>query len=215
MKKTIFVLPATVPAGTEIILQAQNSGRHVLGAVFADSAINTEDQPETRDASIIWNPESFASSRAAIIEAERAFGSPISEIVLVADFPESQVYLNRSSPAELEQAISFWITGYAHMAREAINAISSRSHGVFTVLIQARETGDLLANMGMAAMEGLANALLAQSSQGMFGSCRFLAIKDESENTEGMARSLLKHLDNPPKFNGKIIRQGGKAFLFK
>lgn len=223
MKKTTFVLPLPSPFAAAAAEEARASGREpALGRLAeppasqrpagdSEGAARADNAPEA----IVWNPLSFASARAAIIEAENALGSALAEVVLVADPPRDEPSLLELPPAQLEKRALTWIAGYAHFAREAIKALASRGGGTLALCIAAAEGRGPIGAMAVAALEALALNLLAQSQAGTLGPCRFIAVKDESGNPETLARAIIRALDDGSRNAGKLIRTGGKSFFSK
>ncbi|MFH2115147.1 MAG: hypothetical protein ABIJ86_11645, partial [Spirochaetota bacterium] len=68
---------------------------------------------------ISWYPGSFASTKAALIEAETALGGTVNEAILFIDPPSTGgKRLSDLSLGQIEAASATWITGYAQLLRE-------------------------------------------------------------------------------------------------
>jgi len=182
---------------------------------YGSAATQTAHSAENPEESIAWNPLSFASARAAVLEAENAVGSALSELVLVADPPRDEPAFLDLAPAQLEKRILYWTAGYAQFVREAAKAMSAKGSGTLVLAIVSSVQQGLCSAMAAAALEAMASSILEQNPGGMLGSCRFIAIKDESDNPETLAKAVIKAMDDPPRNAGKVIKLGGKSFFSK
>lgn len=162
---------------------------------------------------VAWNPLSFASARAAVIEAETALGGSLDEIVIFADPPAGRTPLVDSTPRDIEKAALVWAAGYAELIREAARRFTEKGGGSITLVITQADRGPLGA-MAAGALTGLAEGLMAIGP----GAYRFCAIKDESTQTAAqadlLARHIVKLLDEPPRDAGKFQKFGSRAGLF-
>jgi hypothetical protein len=159
---------------------------------------------------ISWNPVSFASTKAALIEAETALGGTINEAVLFIDPPSTGGRnLSELSLAQIEAASATWITGYAQLLRELGRRFAERGSGVILVVLLPGER-DPLGAMAAGAMEALAITLASQGPEVY----RLFTIRDESGQPELLARYLMKVLDEPPRDSTKLLRHGGRITLF-
>ena len=159
--------------------------------------------------SVPWNPLSFASARAAVIEAETALGGSLDELVVFADPPADLTGLVDLSPRDIERAALSWAAGYAELLREAAKRFAEKGGGAIVLVIAQAERGPLGA-MAAGALAGLAGGLIAAGT----ASFRFYAIKDEAAQADLLARHVLKTLDEPPRDPGKIQRFGSRAGFF-
>jgi hypothetical protein len=159
---------------------------------------------------ISWNPVSFASTKAALIEAETALGGTINEAVLFIDPPPTGGRsLSELSLAQIEAASTTWITGYAQLLRELGRRFAERGSGVILVVLLPGDR-DPLGAMAAGAMEALAITLASQVAEPY----KLFTVRDESGQPELLARYLMKVLDEPPRDSAKLLRHGGRITLF-
>jgi hypothetical protein len=188
-----------------------------------NSAVEDQSEPEALDQSepvpaaaswteqtvISWNPGSFASTKAALIEAETALGGTIDEAIVFIDPSDKGSRLPELSLGQIEAATTSWITGYAQLLRELGRRFAERGSGLILVVLLPGERGPLGA-MATGAMEALACSLAAQPGEAY----RLFAIRDESGQPELLARYLMKILDEQPRDSTKLLRHGGRLSLF-
>jgi hypothetical protein len=159
---------------------------------------------------INWNPASFASTKAALIEAETALGGTVNEAVLFIDPPSTGgKSLPELSLAQIEAASSTWITGYAQLLRELGRRFAERGSGMILVVLLPGER-DPLGAMAVGAMEALAISLASQGPEAY----KLITVRDESGQPDLLARYLMKVLDEPPRDSTKLLRHGGRMNLF-
>jgi hypothetical protein len=159
---------------------------------------------------ISWNPVSFASTKAALIEAETALGGTVNEAVLFIDPPSAGIRrLSDLSLGQIEAATTTWITGYAQLLRELGRRFAERGSGVILVVLLSGER-DPLGAMAAGAIEALACNLANQSTEAY----RLFTVRDESGQPELLARFIMKVLDEPPRDSTKLLRHGGRISLF-
>jgi hypothetical protein len=169
------------------------------------------DQSSPGDTSppIPWNPLSFASARAAIVEAETALGGSLDELVLFVDPPKDSTPVAELTPKAIESAALAWVAGHVELVREAARRFGEKSGGTIVLVVVHADRGPLGA-MAEGALIGLAEGILG----GPQGNARFMAVRDESVQPELLARQIVKSLDEPAKDPGRVLRFGGKAGLF-
>lgn len=160
-------------------------------------------------AGLPWNPLSFASARAAIIEAETALGGSLDELVIFADPPSDATGIADLTPRAIEHAALEWAAGYAELVREAAKRLAERGGGAIVLVVVHSERGPLGA-MAAGALTGLAEGMLVCGT----ASVRFYAIRDESGQPDLLARHIVKTLDESPKDSGKIQRFGNRSGFF-
>jgi len=171
--------------------------------------------PESPDASvpppIPWNPLSYASARAAIVEAENALGAPLDELVVFVDPPADAATFAELTPRDIEGAVLSGVAGVAELLREAARRFMARGSGTVALVVAARPGRGPLSAMVAGALDGLSEGLAAT---GGGSSWRFVAIRDESDQPEPLARFVLRALDEPPREQGKVLRHTGRSGLF-
>ena len=155
-----------------------------------------------------WNPRSFVSAKAALMETETAAGGRLDEAVLMADPPAMKASLNEASPRDVEDMINAWVSGWVHLLRETVSRMAG--HGGSIILIVRHTDRGPLGAMAASAIFGLAEGMLQASASGV----RFTAIRDESDNPDALARHVLRLLDEPQKDTGKLLKFTGKTGLF-
>jgi hypothetical protein len=174
-----------------------------IGSTVPDGATGSDGAP------IAWNPQSFASARAAIIEAETALGGRLDELVVFADPPAGPGRLADLSPGSVELAALEWAAGYTQLIREAARRFEDTGSGSIVLVIAQAERGPLGA-MAAGALAGLAEGVAASGP----GTVRFIAIKDESDQPDLLARYVVKSLDEPSRDAGRVQRFSGRSGLF-
>ena len=160
-------------------------------------------------ASISWNPGSFASTKAALIEAETALGGTINEAIVFIDPSNTGKRLPELSLGQIEAATTSWITGYAQLLRELARRFTEHGSGLILVVLLPGDRRPLEA-MAVGAMEALACSLAAQTGEAY----RLLALRDESGQPDLLARYIMKILDEQPRDSSKLLRHGGRINLF-
>ena len=176
-----------------------------------------EDQPsddrEGRRPPLEWNPLSFASARAVVLEAENALGGRLDELVLFADPPRDETPFVDTPPRAIEQAAQAWASGHAELIREAAKRFRERGGGTVVLVIAERADRGPLGSMAAGALLGLAEGLAASAGSAN-SSWRFVAVRDESGQPDLIARHVAKLLDEPPRETGKVLRFSGRPGLF-
>ncbi len=191
------------------LAEARVSGRTTATlAVAGSDAAESADAAETAG-SVPWNPLSFASARAALVEAETLLGGSIHELVIIADPPADTQGIAGLSPKAIEGAVLVWAAGHAELLREAVKRFSERGGGSIILVVVHANRGPLGA-MAAGALLGLAEGMLSVGC----GDVRFTAVRDESDQPDLLARQLVKLLDEPPKESGRIQRFGGRTGIF-
>jgi hypothetical protein len=158
---------------------------------------------------ISWNPASFASTKAALIEAETTLGGTVHEAIVFIDPLAKGKRLPDLSLGQIEAATTTWITGFAQLLRELGRRFSDQGSGLILVVLLPGERSPLGA-MAAGAMEALACALASQTGEAY----RILAVRDESGQPEMLARYILKILDEQPRDSTRLLRHGGRINLF-
>jgi hypothetical protein len=213
VKKTTLTVPAGSARVEAFVAEARVSGRVTaeLRIVEAGEVKVAEngDGDEAELASVPWNPLSFASARAAVIEAETALDGSIDELVVFADPPRDAVGIAESTPKAIERAALEWAAGYAELVREACRRFDEKGGGALVLVVVTSERGPLGA-MAAGALLGLAEGMMAVGT----GSVRFAAIRDESDQPDLLARQIVKTLGEPARDQGRILRFGGRSGFF-
>lgn len=156
-----------------------------------------------------WNPLSFASARAAMLEAETALGGRLDELLICADPPAYGTSLSEASPRDIERVALEWAAGYAELIREMARRMAENGKGTIALVIINRERGPL-GSMAAGALTGLAESLVCAGSSPV----RYIGVRDESDQPDILARYLVKTLDDTSKETGKILRFSGRVGLF-
>lgn len=241
MKKTTLAVPAGSARVDAFLAEARVSGRSTAvlsmegpgfrpvpqGSGVAegsgsaetpdDAEVPGEDMDGNAAARIPWNPLSFASARAAIIEAETALGGSIDELALFADPPGDRDGIVDLSPKAIESAALAWAAGWAELIREAAKRFGERGGGSIVLVVVQSERGPLGA-MAAGALAGLAEGMISVGS----GLVRFIAVGDESDQPDLLARYVIKSLDEASRSTGRpagrdagrMQRFGGRSNLF-
>jgi hypothetical protein len=152
---------------------------------------------------------SFASARAALIEAETALGGSLDELVVFVDPPVDARPVAELSPKDIEASALTWAAGHVGLVRETARRFMEKNGGTIALVIVHAERGPLGA-VAESAMMGLAEGMMANAQ----GKVRFIAFRDESSQPEVLARQLARSLDDPGKDAGRLQRVGGKAGFF-
>jgi len=160
-----------------------------------------------------WNPLSFASARAARIEAETALGGRLDEVVVFADPPPGPIGLAEAGPSEIERVALEWAAGYAQLLREAWRRLASRGGGSVVLVVTEANRGPL-GSLAAGALLGLAEGLAEAGVQAGASGVRFIALRDASGLPDAMTRHVLRLLDEGGKETGKVQRFTGRAGLF-
>ncbi len=166
-------------------------------------------KPDSGLVSIPWNPLSFASARAALMEAETALGGLLDELVIFADPPADATGITVLTPRAIERAVLEWAAGYAELMREAAKRFAERGGGSIVLVLVQADRGPLGA-MASGALTGLAEGLFVSGTPLV----RFSAIRDESGQPDLLARQVIKTLDEPSRDPGKIQRFGNRPGFF-
>lgn len=228
MEKTTLALPAQHPAALAFLSEARVAGRLAALAAFGrpgpdgapageepavtdpDAAAGTERAAQT---TLSWDPLSFPSSRALVLEAENRLGGRLDELVAFADPPELPGPLAEAAPRDIEAWALRWAAGYAQLAREASKRFRERGSGIFVLILGEREGRGALASMSYGALRGLAEGL-AREAAAPGSRWRFIALRDESGQPDLVARHVVKLLDETPKDCSKPFRFSGRSGLF-
>lgn len=210
MKKTTL----TVPSGTERVrafaAEAKVSGRSVATLrIVGPGEPASGDEADDGSAVIDWNPLSFASARAAVVEAETALGGRFDELVIFADPPADAASIVDQTPASIERAAMEWAAGYAELVREAAKRLEERGGGTVALIVAQAERGPI-GSMAAGALLGLAEGLVSAAP----GRVRFIGARDESEQSDILARQVVKALDEAPREPRRLLRIGGRGSLF-
>lgn len=234
MEKTTLALPAQHPASLAFLSEARVAGRLAALAAFGrpgpdgrpaddeprgpDSVQASGPDPESAgeraaQATLSWDPPSFPSSRALVLEAENRLGGRLDELVAFADPPELPGALAEAAPRDIEAWALRWAAGYAQLAREASKRFRERGSGTFILIIGEREGRGALASMAYGALRGLAEGL-AREAAAPGSRWRFIALRDESGQPDLVARHVVKLLDETPKDCSKPFRFSGRSGLF-
>jgi hypothetical protein len=158
---------------------------------------------------IPWNPLSFASARAALMEAETSLGGVLDELVIFADPPADATGITGLTPRIIERVVLEWAAGYAELIREAAKRFVERGGGSIVLVLVQAERGPLGA-MAAGALTGLAEGLFVAGTSLV----RFSAIRDESGQPDLLARQVIKTLDEPSRDPGKVQRFGNRPGFF-
>jgi len=211
VKKTTLTVPAESSYVEAFAAEARVSGRAVAELRVAEPGTTTAapERPDGAPPELPWCPLSFASARAAIVEAETSLGGSLDELVVFADPPADLAAIADLTPKAIERAALEWAAGYAELIREAARRFVEKGRGAIVLVVAQSERGPLGA-MAAGALLGLAEGILASGA----GSFRFLAIKDESGQPDAVARQVLKTLDDTGRDPGKVQRFGGRPGFF-
>jgi hypothetical protein len=225
VKKTTLALPAGLPELEAFCAEARILGRQLTLAAKEGAAADGQN-PAAREPAqdpgesaaavpppLRWNPLSFASARALILEAENALGGRLDELVIFADPPPDTSPLADASPRDIEAGILAWAAGHAELIREAARRFRDQGGGTIALVLTERANRGPLSSMAAGALLGLAEGLLAAAG-GASSSWRFMALRDESGQPDLVARQLAKLLEEPPKDVGRMQRCGSRAGLF-
>jgi len=215
VKKTTLAVPAGSPRVAAFIAEAVTSGRSVVELAVVGpgreepAASADEAGGNGNPAPIPWNPMSFASARAAIIEAETALGGTLDELVVFVDPASDLKPIAELSPREIEASALTWAAGHVGLVRETARRFGEKNGGTIVLVIVHAERGPLGA-VAESAMMGLAEGMLASAQ----AKVRFIAFRDESSQSDQLARHIARSLDETGKDTGRIQRFGAKAGFF-
>jgi hypothetical protein len=228
VKKTTLALPAGLPELEAFCSEARILGRQLAlaakdgatpggspGGAATGGTGQADAQQDAGGSSppLRWNPLSFASARALVLEAENALGGRLDELVIFADPAPDTLPLADAAPRDIEAGILAWAAGHAELIREAARRFRDQGGGTIALVLTERANRGPLSSMAAGALVGLAEGLLAAAG-GASSSWRFIALRDESGQPDIVARHLAKLLEEPPKDLGKMQRCGSRAGLF-
>ncbi|OHD22421.1 MAG: hypothetical protein A2Y38_03545 [Spirochaetes bacterium GWB1_59_5] len=202
MRVAAFITEAKVTGRNTAVLRLVEPGPEKA------TVANTE-ETEGVGVTVPWNPLSFASARAALIETETALDGVLDELVIFADPPTDATSITGLTPRFIEHAILEWAAGYAELIREAAKRFAERGGGSIVLVIVQAERGPLGA-MASGALIGLAEGIFFAGTP----TVRFSAIRDESGQADLLARHVVKTLDEPSRDPGKIQRFGNRPGFF-
>lgn len=213
MKKTTLVVPAGSARVEAFIAEAKVSGRvsATLGIVEPGlpKADADTDDPKAGTNCVPWNPLSFASARAAILEAETMLGGRLDELLIVADPPPGATSLEQATPRDIERSALEWAAGYAELIREMAKRMIETGSGTIALVVVQADRGPL-GSIAAGALAGLAESLVCAGS----GPVRYIGVNDESGQPDLLARHLVKTLDDTGRDTGKLQRFNGRGGLF-
>jgi len=210
VKKTTLAVPAGTERVKAFAAEAKVSGRAVASLRLVEPGEPASgDEPGDGADVIDWNPLSFASARAAVLEAETAFGGRLDELVIFADPPADAAGIVDQTPASIERAAMEWAAGYAELIREAAKRLDERGGGTIALIVAQAERGPI-GSMAAGALLGLAEGLVRSAP----GKVRFVGAKDESDQADLLARQVVKTLDEEPRETRRLLRLGGRGSLF-
>lgn len=213
MKKTTLVVPAGNARVEAFISEARVSGRataalHIVEPGLPRAEADADEHNADTDG-VPWNPLSFASARAAILEAETLLGGRLDELIIFADPPIDATRLADATPRDIERSALEWTAGYAELIREMVRRMEDNGAGTVAIIVVQAERGPL-GSMAAGALVGLAESLVTPGS----GPVRYLGVKDESGQPDLVARYMVKSLDDTSRESGKLQRFSGRGGLF-
>jgi hypothetical protein len=215
VKKTTLAVPAGSPRVAAFIAEAVASGRSVAELAVVEPGHEQLAAPSDGSGGdgfpspIPWNPMSFASARAAIVEAETALGGSLDELVVFVDPPGDSRPVAELSPKEIEASALTWAAGHVELIRETARRFGEKNGGTIVLVIVHEERGPLGA-VAENAMMGLAEGMLTSAQ----AKVRFIAFRDESSQPELLAKQLARSLDETVRDSGRVQRFGGKSGFF-
>ncbi len=225
MKKTTLALPTGAPELAAFASEARVSGRTFACAAKGRTGKENDGDSETGEKSadsgadtpgaaarLLWDPLSFASARALILEAENALGGRLDELVIFADPPRDATGLADASPRDIEAAALAWAAGHAELIREAARRFREQGGGTVLLVINNRADRGPLGAMATGALTGLAESLAAGEG-GPSSTWRFMAILNDSDQPDLVARYAAKVLDEPPRDGSRPLRHGGRGLF--
>jgi len=202
LRVSAFVTEARVAGRKTAVLHLVEAGPEKAEGADAN-------QQDAVELTVPWNPLSFASARAALLEAETALGGVLDELVIFADPPSDVTGITGLTPRTIERTVLEWAAGYAELIREAAKRFAERGGGSIVLVIVQAERGPLGA-MASGALTGLAEGLFVAGTPLV----RFSAIRDESGQPDLLARQVIKTLDEPSRDSGKLQRFGNRSGFF-
>ena len=225
MKKTTLIAPFDDPLALALAGEARVLGRSIA-ALLPGSAVAREGKPgskksetapeaEQTERPIAWNPPSYVSARAAVLEACVRFGA-VDEAVIVAS-PGPAPGLT-AKPAEIEKVFHDRVLSVIWLVRELLTTFAGRAEG--------REPGRLILVL---ADRGLENR--EPVSAGAFGALRSFAVslaetasdapydvwtvQDSCPQDDLAAHYIAKLLDAPRDRRGdRVVRFTGRGGIF-
>lgn len=232
MKKTTLVAPYDEPLARAVAAEARVLGRSVAALLPGADAVRQarkgrrEESPELeasdtdlRSASeerpIPWNPSSFVSARAAVLEASVRFGS-VDEAVLVIS-PGSAPGLT-AKPAELERILQDRVLSVLWLARELLTHFTARGSAggpgrlIFVLADRGQLPRDPVGAAAFGAVSSFASALAESAPDAPYD---IWTVQDSCPQDDLAAQYLSRILQAPPERRpGRVLRFTGRNPLF-
>ncbi len=213
VKKTTLVVPAGSTRVEAFISEARVSGRATASLHIVEPGLPRaeadSDEPKAESEGVPWNPLSFASARAAILEAETMLGGRLDELLIFADPPSETTSLADATPCAIERTALEWASGYAELIREMARRMADNGAGTIAIVVIQAERGPL-GSMAAGALVGLAESLVTLGSAPV----RYIGVKDESGQPDLLASYMVKTLDDTSRESGRLQRFSGRGGLF-
>lgn len=219
MKKTTLIAPFDDPLALAAAGEARILGRSVAallpraansGGGKAEAAAG-----ESRDFPISWNPPSYVSARAAVLEAAVRYGA-VDEAVIVAS-PGPAPGLD-AKPAEIEKVVHDRVLGVFWLARELIAKFSERdpSRGPGRLVFVLADRGEPLrgpiAAAAFGALESFSESLTEISQDSPYD---VWTVQDSCPQDDLTAQFIARILETArDRKTNRVVKFSGKSGFF-
>ncbi|HSV56159.1 MAG TPA: hypothetical protein VLH39_03515 [Magnetospirillaceae bacterium] len=229
MGKTTIVAPADDPLSLAVAAEARALGRSVASFLPASAGLQSPGKrPEPprnsrpvdgteapAEQPLSWNPASYVSARAAVLEASVRYGC-VDEAVIVA-VPEAAPGLG-ARPAEIERLIHGRFLSVVWLVREILAAFSARDSGrgpgrlVMVLADRGQPPRDPLGAAAFAALSAFAVSLARTSTDTPYD---IWVLEDSCPQDDLAAQYVSRILQAPAdRKGGRSLRFTGKGGIF-
>jgi hypothetical protein len=211
VKKTTLIAPFDDPLALAIAGEARVQGRTVAALLPGTGARKPAAPDAPEDRPIFWNPPSYVSARAAVLEAVVRFG-PLDEAVFVAA-PVAAPGL-AAKPAELERFLHERVLAAFWLARELMSHFSERRRGrlVFVLADRGQSPREPAAAAAFGALEAFAASLTEGLQDAPYD---IWTVRDSCPQDDLAAQYVSKLLDaSGDRKAGHVLKYTGKVGIF-
>jgi hypothetical protein len=211
VKKTTLIAPYDDPLALAIAGEAHILGRATAAFLPGSEVKKTAPAEAPEDLPIAWNPPSYVSARASVLEAVVRYGA-LDEAVLIAS-PGIAPGLS-AKPAELEKLFQDRVLSFFWLTREILARFSERGTGrlVFVLADRGQSQREPAAAAVFGAIVSFASSLAETSQDAPYN---IWAVQDSCPQDDLAAQYISKILSAPDdRRGGRVIKYTGKSSIF-
>ncbi len=224
MKKTTLIAPFDDPLARAVAAEARIFGRTVAPLLpGSGKAASDKRAPEAADAGtgeptvnpVPWNPPSYVSARAAVLEASLRFGAADEAVLVSSRTPAPGL---SARPAEIEQALHDRVLGIFWLVRELLSAFKERpaekgpGRLVLVLADRGREALGPVEAAAFGALEAFASSLAGTSGDTPY---EVWSVQDSCPQDDLAAQYIAKLLEaGADRRAGRVVKFTGKGGIF-